>query len=81
MYLQPVGTLRVLTSIHQDEHHVSIGLHMLFKGLGGRKSISSDPLGKVSQNNSGLRNLQLLICIDTSCKYAKIQILSMENGA
>lgn len=54
---------------------------MLFKGLGGGKSINSDRLGKVSQNDSGLRNLQLLISIDTSSKYAKIQILSMENGA
>lgn len=54
---------------------------MLFKGLGGGKSINSDPLGKVSQNDSGLRNLQLLFRINTSCKYPKIQILSMENGA
>ena len=53
---------------------------MLFKELGVGKSIYSDPLGKVGQNNSGLRNLQLLIRIDVLIKYPKIRILSKENG-
>jgi hypothetical protein len=80
MYLQPVGAMRVLILIHQDEHHVLIGWCILFKDLGGGKSIYSDPLGKVSQNDSELGNLQLSIRTATTSNYPKIQILCKEKG-
>lgn len=54
---------------------------MLVKDLVGEKSINSVLLGKGSQNDSRLRNLQLLIHVDKSCEHHNIQILSKENGA
>lgn len=81
MYLQLIGALRILILRHQTDHHDLIGGRMFFKNShGGGALHENNTFGKISENNSDIKNLHFSFQVDPPSKYSKRYILSKEKS-